>query len=127
MSRHTHAHVLNIHYHTTGLKCLQCLTMSISFSVDSLIRGHHIYKHIWTPNLGEINLCRVEPGNIHDPYAVAVKRDQDDTTIGHVPGSISIMKLGGTSEESCPSGSGRALPDEFRSRARYVTSTFLKN
>ena len=60
-------------------------TMSTSFSVDSAIRGHHIYKEIWTPFLGEILSYKVEPGNIHDPYATAVKRSCDNITVGHVP------------------------------------------
>ena len=48
-------------------------TMSTSFSVDSAIRGHHIYKEIWTPFVAEILSWKVEPGNIHDPYATATK------------------------------------------------------
>ena len=85
MTHHTNARVLNRTLSHPPVK------VPISFSVDSVIRGHHIYKDIWTPNLGEILPCKVEPGNVHDPYAVAVERDQDDTTIGHVPRSISAV------------------------------------
>uniref|UniRef100_A0A1X7TX07 HIRAN domain-containing protein n=1 Tax=Amphimedon queenslandica TaxID=400682 RepID=A0A1X7TX07_AMPQE len=65
-----------------------------SFVYDSVIRGHHIYKEIWIPLLGEILSCEVEPGNIFDPYAVAIKRSciyGDNATVGHVPRKISAV------------------------------------
>ena len=36
------------------------------------MRGHHIYKEIWTPVIGEDLMCEREPV---DPYAVAVIND----------------------------------------------------
>ena len=33
---------------------------------ESVIRGHHVFKNIWTPRLGEVLLVSQEPGNIHD-------------------------------------------------------------
>ena len=42
---------------------------------DSAIRGHHIYKEIWSPVVGEELQCKMEHGNIHDIYAVAVTRE----------------------------------------------------
>jgi hypothetical protein len=35
--------------------------------------------------MGEILTYQEEPGDIHDLYAVAVKRPADDTTVGHNP------------------------------------------
>uniref|UniRef100_A0A1X7USE7 HIRAN domain-containing protein n=1 Tax=Amphimedon queenslandica TaxID=400682 RepID=A0A1X7USE7_AMPQE len=59
-----------------------------AFSMDSVVRGYHIYKEIWTPYFGE-NLSGVaEPSNIHDPYAVAMKRSSDNATVGHIPRRI---------------------------------------
>ena len=35
--------------------------------------------------------CKEEPGNIDDLYAVAVRRQGDDITVGHVPRTISTV------------------------------------
>ena len=32
---------------------------------ESEIRGHHVFKEIWTPRLGEILLDNQEAGNAH--------------------------------------------------------------
>ena len=43
------------------------------FSVESVIRGYHEYKSIWSdPMLGEELECKRESGNSHDTHAVAV-------------------------------------------------------
>ena len=42
------------------------------FSVDSKIQGYHVYQTIWpNPFIGEELECKREPGNSHDPHAVA--------------------------------------------------------
>ena len=46
-----------------------------TFSVEAMIRGHHIYKEIWTPVEGEVLPCTREVGNSRDPMAVAVKKE----------------------------------------------------
>ena len=47
-----------------------------TFSIVSVVRGHHIYKSVQTPLLGERLSVRPETGNNHDKYAVSVvKRD----------------------------------------------------
>ena len=61
--------------------------MSISFTVDSMIRGNHVYKDIWDSHLGEELTCRRERNNIHDPYTVAVLKS--DVIVGHIPRAIS--------------------------------------
>ena len=48
----------------------------------SIIRGQHIYKAIWTPEIGKILQCKQERTNLEDSYAVIMK---DDTIVGHVP------------------------------------------
>ena len=59
----------------------------ISFSVDSAIRGHHIFKHVWTPFVGEKLSLVQEHGNKHDRFAVAVTKDA--TIVGRVPRELS--------------------------------------
>ena len=62
-----------------------------SLSFDSCVRGHHVYKSIWNPTTGEYLTCRLEFGNIHDPYAVAVVRSTSSSTVGHIPRRISAV------------------------------------
>ena len=41
----------------------------------SVIHGHHIYKAIWTPEIGEIFQCEQEGGDPEDSYTVSVIKD----------------------------------------------------
>ena len=41
-----------------------------------------MYEDKWDPVAGEILECKRKPTNVHDRYAVAVKKD--GTTIGHL-------------------------------------------
>ena len=50
---------------------------------ESMIHGHHIYKAIWMPEIGEILQCEQERGNPENSYAVSMTKD--DTIVGHVP------------------------------------------
>ena len=54
-----------------------------AYCFESVVRGHHIYKTIWTPSLGEILMVFPEPLNDHDRHAVWVKKA--DVIVGHVP------------------------------------------
>ena len=47
---------------------------SCSFTVSSVVRGHHIYKDIWTPYVGEQLFVQTEDKNEHDTHAVAIIR-----------------------------------------------------
>ena len=42
-----------------------------SFTFESAVRGHHVFKRIWTPVNGQLLQVRAETGNERDPYAVA--------------------------------------------------------
>jgi len=42
-----------------------------SLCLDSVIHGHHIYKDIWTPFIGEILHVEQEAHNTADHFAVA--------------------------------------------------------
>ena len=50
---------------------------------NSYIRGYHVYKDIWTPEIGEVLLLRREPHNIKDKSAVVIMKETD--IVGHVP------------------------------------------
>ncbi len=84
-------------------------------TLSSCVRGHHIYKDIWDPVVGEKLDCCRECGNVQDRYAVAVVRTLVDpklkrrrhktenavTTVGHLPRKIScvcslFLRRGGT-------------------------------
>ena len=56
--------------------------------INSVVRGHHVYKDIWTPEIGEELTCRREVGNIHDLHAVAVICGRN--VVGHVPRTKSM-------------------------------------
>ena len=45
---------------------------TLQYGKASVVRGHHIYKSLWTPEVNEILLLRRETGNEQDEYAVAV-------------------------------------------------------
>ena len=43
--------------------------------VDVCVRGQYIYKDIWYAVVGEVLVCKREPNNFQDRYAVAVKKE----------------------------------------------------
>ena len=55
------------------------LNRSMELRVEGVIRGHHVYKRIWTPRLGEQLTLAPESDNDHDRRAVA-----GSTVVGHV-------------------------------------------
>ena len=63
--------------------------INMETTTDTVIRGHHVYKEIWTPSIGEVLRCEKEEGNSHDLYAVAMKKG--DSIVGHVPHAISTL------------------------------------
>ncbi len=67
--------------------------------LPSCVRGHHIYKTIWSPFLGERLECIPETTNRKDPYAVSVEHNR--TIDGHLPRKINA---------GCSSGKGERLP-----------------
>ena len=46
------------------------------FTIESVIRGHHVYKYVWT-------VLEREHHNSHDCYATTVMKD--DVIVGRVP------------------------------------------
>ena len=59
-----------------------------SIEKESVVRGHHVYKAIWTPVIGEELSLRAEDNNEHDNHAVAVLKGRN--VIGHVPRSTAF-------------------------------------
>ena len=59
------------------------------YRVPFYIHGHHVYRKIWSPVIGERLLYEREPGNRYNNYAVAVKKNT--TILGHLRRKISKM------------------------------------
>ena len=57
------------------------------FEFQSYVTGHHVYKDIWTPTLGEKLSTAAEPENHHEKYPVKVLKENE--VVGHVPRDIS--------------------------------------
>ena len=57
--------------------------MCCVFEIESVVRGHNVYKISWTPVIGEELMLEAEDTNEHDEHAVAVMKD------GHVVGHVS--------------------------------------
>ena len=50
--------------------------------LHSIVCGHHVFKNIWTPYVGEILTLQQEAGNRHDRFAVAVTRPPAGMIVG---------------------------------------------
>lgn len=61
----------------------------LSLEVLSMVQGFHEYQHIWSAAFSEKLPCSREFGNVHDLFAVAVKRSGN--VVGHVPKGISSI------------------------------------
>ena len=59
----------------------------VVYEVESCIRGFHMYQDTWTPVIGEELHCAREGKNIHDHYAVVVKKERH--VVGQVPRKVS--------------------------------------
>ena len=60
-----------------------------AFSIDSVVRGYHIYKEIWDADIGSELACYQESSNSEDRYAVALM--DDEHVVGHVPRTVSFI------------------------------------
>ena len=60
-----------------------------AFSVNSMVRGYHVYQEVWEVHIGKVLPCVREVGNRHDPYVIAVKKDE--LVVGHLPRKISCI------------------------------------
>ena len=68
------------------------------FQLEGVVRGHHVYKSVWTPVVGEDLPLQQEPGNGYDPFAVTIMKE--DGVVDRVPIELSysfwtFMQSGG--------------------------------
>ena len=78
---------------------VRILVTADMFLLESVVRGCHVYKEIWSSVLGEELQCICEIGNVHDLYAVKVVKTGIGT-VGHLPKEISMpchlfLRIGG--------------------------------
>ena len=52
--------------------------------LESCVREHHIFKNVWSAQIGESLTCKPEFGNVFDMYTVAVVKDEE-ITVSHIP------------------------------------------
>lgn len=72
MATHMTAEISDVSANTTLVNMEKSILAS--FTVKSFIRGYHVYKEDWEPELNEEQELKREPQNKEDPYAVAVVR-----------------------------------------------------
>ena len=65
-----------------------------TYSFESVIQGHHVFKSIWSPFVGETLAVKQEKGNRHDHFTVAVIWQQSrpaavTTIVDHIPREFS--------------------------------------
>ena len=71
-SLYTHKRVRNIFLSSRVLIDAEKMPVHV-FTVESKVRGYHVYKGIWNPSMDGRQLpCEREIGNSQDPCAVAV-------------------------------------------------------
>ena len=61
------------------------------FTVESIIRGYHIYEEVWSNVIGVVLVCHRDTQNHHDPFAVATCKGT--TVVGHIPRRIYMVYL----------------------------------
>ena len=44
------------------------------FEIDTYVKGHHVYKDIWTPETGESLDGQIEPDKPVEKYAVCIRK-----------------------------------------------------
>ena len=55
-----------------GVSRITLLKMATCFTCQLMIRGYHVYKHIWEAEDGETLNCVRETTNRYEPFSVAV-------------------------------------------------------
>ena len=99
---------------------------------ESVARGHHIYKKVWKPVVGEKLTCKHdtrEEAKLYDEFTVGIYRlstssSQDQEVVGHLPIELSFLlckflSRDGCSLESSPTGA-RFLEDGLVVPGRYT-------
>ena len=67
---------------------ITCYSLHIKMCERNIcVHGYHVYRALWDVAIDEDLVCKREPSNECDRYAVAVKKD--GVFIGHLPWTIS--------------------------------------
>ena len=61
--------------------------MARSFKIESTVRGHHAFKNVWAPTIGEDLRVTAETDKTFDVFAVVVCKD--NIVVGHVSRELS--------------------------------------
>ena len=70
---------------TADVICFQneiLIILTTCLEIQTYIKGQHISKDIWTPEIGEQLKVRIEPDNCVDKFAVCVEKDK--RVVGHL-------------------------------------------
>ena len=59
------------------------------FALNSVIRGHHVYKTVWSPFVGKILHLQTDARNVHDTHAVTIV-----VMVGHAPRELFFYTFG---------------------------------
>ena len=60
---------------------------SSDFQLEGVVRGHHVFKSVWTPVVGEDLPLQQEPDNSYDSFAVTIMKEH--AVVGRVPRELS--------------------------------------
>ena len=63
------------------------MACTANFALNSVIRGHHVYKTVWSPFIGEILHLQTDAGNVLDTHAVSVVKNS--VLVDHAPREMS--------------------------------------
>ena len=64
---------------------------SKSYQKASVVKGHYVYKVIWTPTIDEELPLKSEDDNEHNEYAIAVMKN--GKIVSHLPCKICVWSL----------------------------------
>ena len=56
--------------------------LNTSYELETYIKDHHVYKEVWSPEVGEKLNVLMEPDNRADKFANCVEKEQ--TVVGHL-------------------------------------------
>ena len=65
------------------------LRSEADYEIYSMVRGHHVYKTVWTPVIEEQLYLEQEYSNPYDDFAVAVIKDHQ--IVGHIPENFAMI------------------------------------
>ena len=68
--------------------CSLAMAVSSFLTIDSVVRGYHVYLAVWELRVEEGFAALHESGNPHNSHAMAVYRDKDP---GHLPWELSRL------------------------------------